>query len=246
MILLGLDLETTTFELDKLKITEIGAVLYDTRFNGPTDIYSVIVDEPDRPPIEPFVEGLTGISDDLINSYGVEPQTSIIKIHSLFCRADFIVAHNGDAFDKPALKLFFERYGYELPNKPWIDTMKDIPYNEYITTRKLEDLCGRHGFLNPFPHRAFADVMSMFKILSQYDLDEVIKINKSPEVTFQALFNWGCENFNEIKDKVKAAGFKWNPDTKQWILKIKSYFIDREKYINNSLWDFKYKELIEL
>ena len=37
-----------------------------------------------------------------------------------------------------------------------------------------------HGFLNPFPHRAVTDVMSMLKIASQYDLDRMADLAKLP------------------------------------------------------------------
>ena len=129
--------------------------------------------------------------------------------------------------------------GYKFEPKHWIDTMTDIPYSEYINTRKLEDLTGRHGFLNPFPHRAFTDVMSMLRIMSEYNFDEVVKISHSPEIKFYANVDY------HNKDVAKQAGFKWDTGKRKWWYKMKECFLDKEAYEAGTLWDFPYSEAKE-
>jgi DNA polymerase-3 subunit epsilon len=245
MLVLGLDLETTTFDQDILRITEVGAVLYDTDLKCPIEVQADLVYEPDIPlPMDTFVVGLTGITDDMIKNYGKKPEDVLGKFFDLYKRAEYIVAHNGNEFDRPAMQNFIARYYSQdlmkangIEPKHWIDTMTDVPYGEYINTRKLEDLTGRHGFLNPFPHRAFTDVMSMLRIMSEYDFDEVVKISHSPTLKFHANVDY------HNKDVAKQAGFKWDTAARKWWYKMKECFIDQEAYANGTLWDFPYSEV---
>lgn len=258
MLVLGLDLETTTFDQDIMRITEVGAILYDTDLKCPIEVQADLVYEPDiMLPMDEFVVGLTGITDQMIQNYGKKPVGVINRFLKLYNRAEYVVAHNGNEFDRPAMKNFIGRYfkknnlglyethvfnnngeGYaEFEPKHWIDTMTDIPYGPYINTRKLQDLTGRHGFLNPFPHRAFTDVMAMLKIMSEYDFDEVVKISHSPELKFYANVDY------HNKDVAKQAGFKWDTGPRKWWYKMKECFIDKEAYEKGTLWDFPYSEV---
>jgi len=244
MLVLGLDLETTTYDQEILRVTEVGAVLYDTDLKCPIEVQADLVYEPDIPlPMDKFVVGLTGITDDMITTYGKAPEDVLKTFSKLYNRAEYVVGHNGNEFDRPAMKNFIGRYqnnrelaGLKFEPKHWIDTMLDLPYSEYITTRKLQDLTGRHGFLNPFPHRAFTDVLSMLRIMSEYDFDEVLKISKSPELVFYA-----CVDYH-AREVAKAARFRWDSETRLWTYKIKKHFVDAEKRANGTLWDFPVKE----
>lgn len=244
MLVLGLDLETTTFDQDILRITEVGAILYDTDLKCPIEVQSDLVYEPDIPlPMDDFVIGLTGITDDMITKYGKPPAEVIANFIALYDRAEYVVAHNGNNFDRPAFANFLARnlersYIKEfIKPKHWLDTMTDIPYGEYVNTRKLQDLTGRHGFLNPFPHRAFTDVMAMLRIFSEYDLDTIIEISHSKELTFHALVDY------HNRDVAKQAGFRWDAANRKWFYTKKEYYIDQEKYLTGTLWDFAYEEV---
>ena len=87
-----------------------------------------------------------------------------------------------------------------------------------------------HGFLNPFPHRAVTDALTMLKLAGMYDWDETIKRSKSPIRTLIA--NVSFEN----KDLAKSAGFHWIAETKQWMLDIKECDLERTTF------EFKTKE----
>jgi DNA polymerase-3 subunit epsilon len=240
MLVLGIDLETTTFHQDILRVTELGAVLYDTDLKCPIEVQADLINEPDiELPMDEFVVGLTGITDEMVTKYGKPPRQVINRFADLYEKADYIVAHNGNAFDKPALGNFIKRYDLldEFEPKHWIDTMLDLPYGPYVTTRKLEDLTGRHGFLNPFPHRAFSDVLSMLRIMSEYPIDQGVEISKSPELTFHGQVDYHNRNV------VKQAGFKWDGEKRKWLYKIKKYFVDIDKYEKGQLWDFPYQEI---
>lgn len=245
MLLLGVDVETTGLDMATLSVTELGAVLYDTEYGMPVDIQAdLIIDSNLQLPLDPKVEKLTGIKTSMLEKYGRPAADVIPRFCDLYKRADFVVAHNGNRFDREVIKNFsFRNVSLERlklmmgPPKHWIDTLTDLPYDELITTRKLEDLTGRHGFLNPFPHRAFSDVLSMLKILSQYNLEEVIAISKSVTKRFVA-----DVPFHQ-KDLAKDAGFKWDGAGRVWFFEMKEYFLDKEKYEKKQLWDFPYREI---
>lgn len=247
MLVLGLDLETTTFDQDLLRITEVGAVLYDTDLKCPIEVQADLVYEPDiQLPMDEYVVGLTGITDDMIRKYGKNPSEVLSRFWYLYDKAEYVVAHNGNEFDRPAMRNFIGRYadtremeGLTFQPKHWIDTMTDIPYSEYINTRKLEDLTGRHGFLNPFPHRAFTDVMSMLRIMSEYDMENVLEISHSPTLVFQAKVDY------HNREVAKAAKFRWDSGTRRWLFKKKEALLDQEKYESKTLWDFPYSEVSE-
>ena len=240
MLLLGVDLETTHYDIDILRVTEVGAVLYDTEVGAPIEVQADIVKEDDiKLPMDPYIVDLTGITDGMVEKYGKTSAAVINKLNSMLAVADYVIGHNGNNFDKPVLDVWAARYGLEITQKPWIDTMTDIPYPEKINTRKLEDLTGRHGFLNPFPHRAFTDVMAMMRVLSNYDLEEVIKISKSPMKKYAALVSY------HDRQLAKDAGFRWDTTIKMgsksgtWTKEIKECFVD------TSAWDFEFQDITE-
>ncbi len=94
---------------------------------------------------------------------------------------------------------------------PVIDTMIDLPFDEKIHgSKKLTHLAATHGFLNPFPHRAVFDVLTMLKMASYYDLKTILARNASPTVTVVARVSF------DDKDKAKALGFHWEATSKTW------------------------------
>ncbi len=226
MKLLGLDLETgADFSGPKEKnfITEIGAVVWDTDYKAPVLMFSKLIDEPDVPSICEEAELYSGISEKMRKSYGVHPLAAITELVVMISGCDYIVAHNGLAFDKPILTAFFGRYNMEFPTKVWIDTQYDVSYPKQATHRSLTYLAGYHGFCNPFPHRAVSDVLTMFKVLNNYDLGNAIEVAKSKKYLIKA--NVSYDN----KDLAKAAGFYWDGPTKSWLKKINEIDLEAKK-----------------
>lgn len=219
MKVLGLDLETTGLDFEKDRIIEIALVLYDTKMKVPLRVYSEFINEPDRPKIDKS-KVAADITDAMLDEHGMKLEPGFIPIFfdlftNLFKDIKYIVAHNGNQFDKIMLRNFFDRYSKEFPNIPWIDTRTDIVYPKHCTSRNLTYLAGYHGFVNPFPHRALFDTMTMLRILSEYDIDEVIERKESPIVTLRA--NVSYVN----KELVKKKGFMWDPDSKIWYKDVK-------------------------
>lgn len=222
MLVAGFDTETTGLDTAKESIIEVGVVLWDTDRKAPLIMYSAMLDHRDRKPLEPRITELTGITDDDLGKYG-RPAGGVLKrTEEIFAMADAVVAHNGNLFDKPMFEANCERLGVPIGERLWADTSCDIEYPPAITTRRQVHLAAEHGFLNPFAHRALFDVLTMLKITTHYDWEQIIRYAKSPTVTLIA------ETTFAQKELPKKQNFRWNPDAKKWTKSVKDFQADEE------------------
>jgi len=231
MLILGLDFETSGLDPEIHSVTETGLVLWDTDLHAPVKLLSYLVNPGEQAIWDPAVLGITGITPELCTKYGYSSERALKQILSWYQSADVACAHNGARFDRLFFNSWCKRHGYDPePNKLWIDTNTDIelPFPEKMS-RKLSYMAADHSFLNPFPHRAVFDVMTMFRILDQYDLDRVIYLAKQPNVSIEALVSY------DDRDLAKARGYRWqenpvNPGGKKiWMQTIKECFLEKEK-----------------
>ena len=243
MLILGIDLEGINENLFEKgvntrvdRVIEIGAVLWETRLDCPIKFYSELIDERDRLPLSEEVIDLTGIDEQLLKDYALrsdEIGRALERLALIIKKADFLMAHNGTKYDKPMLEAMFDRYNVQMPSKTWIDTQIDIEYPKKITHKSMAALEHAHGFINPFPHRAVTDVLSMLKIASHYDYTRMAKLAQSPKVKIVAELrapNWKdrsqVEKFNAIKNKVARARFQWDPNDKKWFKFVHQLHLD--------------------
>lgn len=127
MLILGVDLEGINENLTQKgvnlnvdRVTEIGAVLWDTRINSPVRIFSELIDEKDRLKLTQEVIELTGIDEQLLKDWGRrgdEIKMALERLALLIKKADYLMAHNGAKYDKPMLTAMFERYEVDMPKK---------------------------------------------------------------------------------------------------------------------------------
>lgn len=225
MKLLGVDFESSSLLGPDCRIVEIGAVLYDWDLKLPIQIFNRLVLPFGDWSMHPAAELSHGIPTRVLREYGLRDEEALDQLNRLAGQADVIVAHNGTNFDKPlwsqeARRLMQEPIGEK---KIWIDTMTDVPYPEQVITRKLVHLAAEHGFLNPFPHRAAFDVLTMLHILSKYDIAAVIQNAIAPTVKIRALATY------EQRELAKAKKYRWEPASKIWWKEIKKFDLEREK-----------------
>jgi DNA polymerase-3 subunit epsilon len=220
MYIIGLDLETTGLSPSENRLTEIGAVLWETEAKAPVLFFNVLVDP--ESPISEEIHELTGITQDQINSFSVAEHVGLSMFNKFLEYADVLIAHNMP-FDKGFLQASYERCGFRFPDeKKFVDSATDVPYPKKIETRKLKHLASEHGIINPFSHRATTDVLTMLQIISQYDINEIIANSKIPNITIRAMTNF------DQKEKAKARGFRWDGDSKVWIKRIKENQLQTE------------------
>lgn len=231
-LILGLDFEATSLDTNEARIVEVGAVLWDTNMNVPVRLYSTLVD-PDMP-IPEETTALTGITTSMVLAHGVLEGVAVDYLNDMMGSAEYCMAHFGTQYDRPVWKATLARK-QEADESPevWIDSSIDIVYPEAITTRNLRHLAADHGFVAPFGHRAVFDVLTMFKVASNYDWNQIIARAKEPTLYVQAQVGF------KDNQKAKDFQFRWHPESKAWWKGMKqSYFIEqRDK------WDFKYNML---
>jgi DNA polymerase-3 subunit epsilon len=234
MLILGVDVETTGLDVKKDKIIELGFILWETDGGGKEKVlWNNLVYDVEYPKLTEEITEITGIREDDLKRWGVEPKRAFTRFSKIAEDAEYIVAHNGTNFDMPIMKANFKEAGVKFPSTPWIDTSVDVPYPKLIKTRKLVHLAAEHGFLNPSAHRAYADVISMLKILSNYDIKKVIDLSKEDNVLVIAVTKAPWEDdapggSKEI-DKAKARGYRWDSSTKKWSKLVKASVAEQER-----------------
>lgn len=221
MIWLGLDFETTGLDTKADRVIEVGAILWDPHRKVPLKIFNEMV-KVDRD-LSPIITNLTGITDEDLDKWGHDSSAIFGQLDHMIRRCDYVVAHNGNSFDKPFYENECERHDLHIIEKPWLDSRLDVPYpDDKSQSKKLSHLAMEHGFLNPFPHRALSDVLTMLKVVSYYDPDSIIEFKNAPNVTVRALVNF------DNKDKAKARGYHWEAKKKIWYKTMKQSELNRE------------------
>ena len=222
MILLGIDLETTGLDTSVCEIIEVGAVLWDTESSQILRSYSTLVKTEQSIPEE--VSRLTGISSEMVDRFGTPWATVLTFLDRLQSECDYLVGHNAKNFDAAIL----ERMGMDF-QRPWMDTIEDVPYPPEIRTRKLTHLAAEHGFVNPFPHRAVTDVLTTLQVLSFYSSEEIERYAKAESKTLVAQFERHDPEFEAKKDAVKRHGYRWTGAPEyQWRKVLKDFLVDEE------------------
>jgi len=228
MILMGLDLETTGLEAETSEITEIGWAIFDTdHWEKPLAMESHLCQIKGQVPEE--IEELTGINDALLKRCGDRLEFVIGMLHTHLYRfeVDYMVAQNHQ-FDKGFLEYHSKALGQPLITQPWIDTKTDIEFPKRIRNTNLVALAAEHQFLNPFPHAALFDVFTMMKILSKYDINEVLAYRAEKTYVVQALVDYGNRQL------ASKRGYKWQDLNgkifeKQWVKGVKARYLEAEK-----------------
>jgi DNA polymerase-3 subunit epsilon len=221
MLVVGFDVETTGLDVTKEHITQVGAVLWDTAAGPGRKRAKIKIDVSVNNPLivelDPKITELTGIVKDDLTTFGQEPKAVFETVNRIMAQAEAIVAHNGNLFDKPMWEHNARRFGVEPVQRLWIDTTCDIDYPPEIQTRKLVHLAAEHSFLNPFPHDAMSDVMTMLKIADRYDWKKIVEWAKSPTLVIRA------DSTFQQKELVKKQNYRWNNEQKIWTKSIKEF-----------------------
>lgn len=240
MRLLGLDLETTGLDTGNDRVTELGVVLWDVEEKRPLVMQGCfLVDDGIRARCNEetlaMMKRVSGIKQEYLEEFGRDPKGTYEQLE-LFVTAhksDFIVAHNGENFDKPMFIAELNRHQLDAPvlrSLPWLDTRADIPHTTPPDSLKLKHLAGDLGFINPFSHRAVFDVLTMLKVLSHYDINEVVAYSRIPFITVRA-----CVTY-ERRQLAKDCRFSWEnlgdkSYPKLWVKRIKEDKFEDERKV---------------
>jgi len=223
LYMMGVDVETTGLSCETDQIIEFAFSIWDMRTKKPVLMRSDLIRH-DGLEVPPNITDITNITTKDITSWGEYPSLVYVEFLKYAQDMDFLVAHNAP-FDKGFIFHHLKEFGVEetIGHIPWIDTVSDVPWKT-DGSRKLGYLAYDHNFINPFSHRALFDVCTMMKLLSEYDIDEVVRRHKIP--TKKVIANVSFQD----KDLAKERGFKWDGENKQWWMNMKEDELKSELY----------------
>lgn len=223
MLIAGMDLETTGFDLVNDMIVELGCVVWDTVKNRAQYSFGFILKREgiSKESYEMMAEVSRITPEDIAR--GQDPKSILTMFAQTIEKCDYVMAHNGNMYDKPMFENDAARLKVKVPKKVWIDTTCDVEYSGLIKTRKLVHLCAEHDFVNPFPHQAVSDANSMLRVASRYNWDQIVKWANSPTLTVKA------ETSFAQKELAKKQNYYWNGEAKEWTKTIKEFQLDEVK-----------------
>jgi DNA polymerase-3 subunit epsilon len=220
--ILILDTETTGLDWRAENIIELAmlSVDVDLHTGQPVGVVEVYEDfeDPGRP-IPSEIVKLTGITDHDVKGQKLNEA----KINAMVERADLIVAHNA-GFDRP----FVENRLEVFEHKAWACSFAGINWKaQGLGSAKLEFLCSELGWFYD-AHRAQVDCHALLRVLSSKlktqpdDLPTsgLLQLLKSADQARTVIKAFGSPF--ETKDKLKARGYRWDPEAKVWFTAVQS------------------------
>jgi len=232
MRVLGIDLETTGLDVKEDRIIEMAYVLWDTDRSVPLGIESSLLSM-GKGRLSAEITAITGIHDQDLRDLGMDPQNELRKLVTtcMVLKPEYIIAHNGEQFDHPFLSNELRRHEVNISQFdeiPWIDTRYDLPFAKAPRSRRLEHLALDAGFINPFPHRAVTDVLTMLKVMGQFDFQDVLEYSAIPWIVVEAVVGY------HGRQLAKDQRYMWQQiDGKvykgKWVKKIKSNRLEEEQ-----------------
>ncbi|MFN8943743.1 MAG: 3'-5' exonuclease [Pseudobdellovibrionaceae bacterium] len=223
MYLLGIDFETTGLSADTDHIIEVGAVIWDADQKKTVEVFSKLIQIGDQKLPEQIIE-LTGITDQYLRDFGAPLEGAIDQLIALSMKCDFLVGHNALGFDMKFLEKACQKVRRPMINRRWIDTTIDIDFPKEIKTRKLSYLAADHKFMCSDSHRAVFDVITMFQIMSKYDIQEICDRAQSELVTVIAKVSY------DHRTQASEKGFRWDPLNKTWSKSMRQYDLKKANF----------------
>lgn len=219
----ALDLETNGLDVSACHIVEISVIVVKPNTTRPIWAGSYLLYDREKMgdhPLTPEVTCINGIDNHTLQKFGLPPQGVLDGVYSRLKNygVTHVVAHNGEGFDKPVLCRHDSRWA----DFDWVDTRADIEWEHKHTSHRLGHLAADQGFVNPFPHIAISDVLTMLRLLSEHDFDTVAQRAKTPWIKVRAHVSY------DDKDKAKVRRYHFDPLNKIWFKKVKADKVDAE------------------
>jgi DNA polymerase-3 subunit epsilon len=216
---LFVDVETTGLDPTRDEIVELAMVPFTYGVDGRIfDVHQAFekLREPSQP-LSAKITALTGITNDMVAGKVIDPA----DVAAFVNRADLVVAHNA-SFDR----RFVERFCDSFAHKPWACSMSQIDWSEEgFEGTKLGYLATGAGFFYD-RHRAANDCLAAIELLAMpLPNSRVLAMNRLLETARRPGWRIWAENSPfELKDELKARGYRWNgdggPSPKAWYIDV--------------------------
>lgn len=250
MYVLGLDFETTSLDIQKARIIEIGAVLFDVvdgEWNHAASYSSLVYDIGDDA-LAPETVKVTGITDADLQRDGRALIPSIKDLLAISKEAEMVVCHNAQ-YDNGVLVANTKKRDIDvhvpevnlLLSLPWICSVMDIKSNRNYKCRTLSHMALDTGLaIDPSKlHRAIEDVRLMGAMLNERRIDpkEMLEYQSSPWVYLQAIIVPPWEDGGNQKDAASKLGYSWEKArgttepvfSKTWVKRVKESDVEDER-----------------
>lgn len=159
MEIVSLDLETTGLDSVKDEIISVGAVKYD-QDHQVTRFYQLVQTERQ---ISPKITALTGITDEMLATKGVNLATALKKVRE-FIGTITVVGYNLP-FDEQFLTRGFRKVGLDDLSVNMLDLMPVVKKdNKYLDNYRLETVLSEYGIENSAPHHSLSDAEATFEL----------------------------------------------------------------------------------
>jgi DNA polymerase III subunit epsilon len=209
------DVETTGMDPKVDQIIELAVIVFEyeaaTGQVGPAVGCVSGLEDPGRP-IPPEVTAIHGITDDMVKGRRLDEGAVVTTLRNV----GLVISHNA-SFDRPFLEARLAIFS----TLPWACSLNDVEWRAHgFTSASLEFLAYRAGFFYE-AHRAEVDCRAVLAVLAHAFEDgrpalaELLEHARRPSLRVAAL-NAGFET----KEKLKERGYRWNADTKTWVLDL--------------------------
>ena len=218
MIIVAVDVETTSLDAEDGEIVEMGAVLFDTEtcrvISVFGKVYKVNKWGEEAAECHQIPQEMSNMMP-LIEDDDIDPWDAISGD-----LAEFVVAHNAGHDHAFVTKIW-----PKFLNKPWLCTQRDLNHTDIInsvTSKRLAHLCVDYHISMGSWHQAVADAEACARIAAKHDLNEAYKRKLEPKYRFIA-YGGFIENFSDLAKQAPSAlkdgrGYRWNDDNapKAW------------------------------
>lgn len=208
--LMILDTETTGLDPATDRLCEVGAVLFSVGHRAVIQQVSFLLPIDDNP-----VQAINGISPDL--AAWQAPLHALPLFLEMASVSDAFVAHNAE-FDRQWVTPLLTP---ALLSLPWICTCEGIRWPGLRLNPSLVDLALAYGVPVWAAHRALTDCTYLAHVLARDPLlEEHLAQGLEPRRLVVAQVSY------DQREQAKAAGFRWDPITKQWSRRCSQSEID--------------------
>lgn len=168
------------------------------------------LEDPARP-ISDEIAKLTGLDDGMLAGQEIDEGAA----RRILLSATVCIAHNA-SFDRRRVEARLE-----LEGLPWACSCAEIPWRDYgFDGRSLGYLLVQSGFYNG-AHRASDDVDSTIALLAQEVAPGRTALAEMVERSFADTWIVRAKGAAfELKDALKARGYRWDGDRKVWWLEV--------------------------
>jgi len=233
---LYIDLETTGLDSTRDEIIEIAMVPFRYGLDG--RVFDVgepfqAFRQPSKP-IPPEITALTGINDGMVAGKAIDTA----EVATFAAPAALVLAHHA-AFDRK----FAERFSDVFKTKAWACSMSQIDWQAAgFEGTKLAYLAAGAGFFYD-RHRAVQDCHAAIALLAMPLPNGALPLSQLLEQARRATVRiWAEHSPFELKDQLKARGYRWNADATQ---APRAWYIDVDEEAHQAEIAYLAKEIYQ-